>query len=374
MERGCEFGMPGQEQLQKEVMDRDLCSSCGICVGLCPYIKTVRDRVKVIYPCGHEDGTCYMVCPKTPTNIGNMDRAVFGREREDQALGLFSGIYYARALTGKPGGAQYGGAASALTGLALREGLISSAVLTGGDIKSPRPVLARDADTVARCAGSKYTGVPSLLELNRAIRDGLTDIGVVGRPCQVVAVRKSQQGNLPGPQYPSSSGIGLVLGLFCFWSLAPELYGFLQLETGGEEIVKMDIPVEGPVAYTRAGKYSWQLEDIRTFIKKSCNTCFDSTSEYADISVGSTEHDPVWNTLIIRTGKGLDIFNLALQKGVIEIREYPPERLPLLRRAALGKKMRVLSLLEKDLGNTGYITLPEKYRRDLETQWGGINQ
>lgn len=367
-------GMPGQEQLQKEVMDRGLCSSCGICVGLCPYIKTVRDRVKVIYPCGKEDGTCYRVCPKTPVDIGDMDRAVFGREREDQALGVCSGIFYARALTGKPGGAQYGGIASALTGLALREGLISSAVLTGGGVTSPRPVLARDAAAVEGCAGSKYTGVPTLLELNRAVGDGLTNIGVVGRPCQVMAVRKSQRGNLPGSQYPSAGEIGLVLGLFCFWSLAPELYDFLQQGTGGEEIVKMDIPVEGPVVYTGTGQYSWPVDDIRPFINQSCHACFDSTSEYADISVGSTEHDPAWNTVIVRTGKGLDIFNLALQKDVIESREYPGERLPLLRRAALGKKMRVLSLLEKDTEKMRYLTLPDKYRQKTQDQWGGVNQ
>jgi coenzyme F420-reducing hydrogenase beta subunit len=366
--------MPGQEQLQKEVMERDLCSSCGICVGLCPYIKTVRDRVKVIYPCGHEEGTCYSVCPKTPMDIADMDRAVFGREREDQSLGLFSGIYYARTLAGKPGGSQYGGVTSALTGLALREGLISSAVLTGGDITSPRPVLARDAGAVERCAGSKYTGVPTLLELNRAIRDGLTNIGVVGRPCQVLAVRKSQRGNLPGQQYPSPSGIGLVLGLFCFWSLSPELYGFLQRETGGGEIVRMDIPLEGPVAYTKTGQYSWPLDDIRPFIKEACSSCFDSTSEYADISVGSTEQDPTWNTLIIRSAKGADIVDLALRKGVIEVSDYPAERLPLLRKAALGKKIRALALLEKESGSQGYITMPDKYRQDLESQWGGIDR
>lgn len=365
--------MPGQELLVKEIMDRGLCSSCGMCVGLCPYIKTAGDRVRAIYPCGIEEGACYGVCPKTSLDISEMDMFVHGREREDHALGIYSGIYYARA-TARADGAQYGGITTALIGLALREGLISSAILTGGDIMNPRPVLAATPGQVDSCAGSKYTGVPTLLELNRAAGKGLTGVGLAGRPCQVTAVRKLQRGKLPpGRTYPDRL-VGLVLGLFCFWSLSSELYGFLARETRGEEIIKMDIPLEGPCVLTKTGSHRWRVDEIRPFINKACNYCFDSTSEWADLSVGSTEQDPGWNTLLVRSGQGRDLVELAADKGVLEIKDYPAGRLPVLRKAALNKKMRVLALAEKEPGNGGCPAIPDKYLREMDVQWGGINR
>ncbi|WP_157833468.1 hypothetical protein [Desulfotruncus alcoholivorax] len=58
-----------------------------ISLGLCPYLKTARDRVRVIYPCGLTEGACYSICPKTGVDVRAMDLAVFGRKREDQARG-----------------------------------------------------------------------------------------------------------------------------------------------------------------------------------------------------------------------------------------------------------------------------------------------
>lgn len=364
--------MTGQERLKREIIDRGLCSSCGACVGLCPYIKTAGDDVRVIHPCGLDDGTCYRICPKTPTDVREMDVAVFGREREDHALGVAEGIYFARAAAKKPSGAQYGGVVTALAALALEEGIVTGVALTGGTAASPSPVLALSAGEVSRCAGSKYTGVPTLEALNRALGEGRSGLGAVGRPCQITALRKARRGSLPGDQF-SSGAFGVLLGLFCFWSLSPDFYSFLAGSVRGENVVKMDIPVDGPVVMTGSGSIRWALDEIRPFIKKSCGLCFDCTSEWADLSVGSTEYDPAWNTLIVRTAPGRDLVNKALAGGVIETAPYPPERLPVLRRAALNKKRRVLALPEVLAGGPGSPVVPEEYRRQMEAQWGGIH-
>lgn len=366
--------MPGQEQLKREIMDSDLCSSCGMCVGLCPYIKTVGDRVRVIYPCGLEEGTCYRVCPRNSMDVREMDRLVFGGERKDQALGVMRSIHFARAVKNRASMAQYGGVASALAALAVGEGIVDGMVLTGGDVGNPRPVLARTVEEVNACAGSKYTGVPTLGELNRAVREGMSNLGLVGRPCQIAAARKAAQEDLPGPQFSDHNAVGLALGLFCFWSLAPDFYHFLSRRVEGEKILMMDIPVEGPVVETKSGSHRFQLEEIRPFVKKSCALCFDSTSEWADLSIGSTEYDPGWNTLIVRSGKGKELLNLALNKGLVEIKEYPEERLPLLRKATLNKKMRVLGLPEVMEGRPGSPVVPGEYREQLEAQWGGAGR
>lgn len=365
--------MPGQEDLKKEILDQDLCSSCGMCVGLCPYIKTARDKVRVIYPCGLTEGTCYSICPKTGVDVREMDRAVFGREREDQALGVMQGLFIARAVKDRASGAQYGGVTSALAALALEQGMVSAMALTGGDVMNPYPVLAHSAEEAKACAGSKYTSVPTLEILNRAVQGSLDNPGIVGRPCQVLAVRKVENGRLPGAQFNQVGSFGLVLGLFCFWALEPKFYQFLSHKVK-EKIIKMDIPVEGTVIETESGTYQWQVEDLRPYIKKPCNLCLDSTSEWADIAVGSTEYDPAWNTVLVRSDKGRELLDLALRLNVLEVKEYPAERLPLLRRAALNKKMRVLNMQEYRPGQPGCPVVPPEYKKLMEEQWGGIDQ
>jgi len=42
----------GSLDLEKEVISAGLCTSCGACVNICPYVKVVRDRVAVIEHCG----------------------------------------------------------------------------------------------------------------------------------------------------------------------------------------------------------------------------------------------------------------------------------------------------------------------------------
>ncbi|MGB9804936.1 MAG: hypothetical protein ACPLUI_14125, partial [Desulfofundulus sp.] len=66
----------GALDLKQEVMDSGACTRCGLCAGLCPYIKAVGERVALVYPCGLEEGNCYRLCPRTPTDWEQIDRSV----------------------------------------------------------------------------------------------------------------------------------------------------------------------------------------------------------------------------------------------------------------------------------------------------------
>ncbi len=368
------FAAKGSGDLQKEVLDRGLCTACGLCVDMCPYIKTARDRAVVIHSCGLKEGNCYKVCPRTGINPPEMDKSFFGEERKDQALGVNKGIYFARAADKDISRAgQYGGVVTALTAFAIDQGLISGAALSGGTPLNPRPVIARTAGEVLSCAGSKYTAVPTLAALNSAAREGLDRVGVVGRPCQVAAVRKGQEliRQNPGTELPAARA-GLVIGLFCFWSLGPDFYRYLEEKAGGEEIVRVDIPVEGLTVTTSAGVKVWPVDEVRPYIRGACPTCIDCTSEWADLSVGSTEYDPDWNTLVVRSDSGQSLVNIAAEKGVIEIKPYPEERLPILRKAALNKKMRVLH--DPDQPRPGYLAVSEEYAGAVKKQWEVLQQ
>ena len=79
-----------------------------------------------------------------------------------------------------------------------------------------------------------------------------------------------------------------------------------------------------------------------------CGSCYDMTAEFADLSVGSArspegwEVDRGWNQLIARTGKGVELIELARLKGVLEFKEVPEGNLEKLKTAAGAKKRKCL--------------------------------
>jgi len=274
----------------------------------------------------------------------------------DADFGPYRAIWWARAADEyRPAGAQYGGTVSALLGLALGRGSVEAAVVVRTDGRGrPRPFLARDPEEVASAAGSRYVAVPSLAALAEARRQGIGKVAVVGRPCQVQALR-----NWRGQEAEKDAWLpqaGLVIGLFCFWSLSGEVMNYLERRVEGP-VLGMDIPPERVVVRTAQGEVSLPLAEIRPYIKPACQSCGDPTAEGADLSVGSTEADPQWNTLIVRTPRGQELVETAVAERRLELRPYPEERLPLLRTAVANKKQRVLAGMKEPVpaANPGVI-------------------
>lgn len=353
----------GPRDLQREVLDRDLCTTCGLCVGLCPYLKTIRERVAVIFPCGLDEGNCYAVCPRTETDLTLLDREVFGQVRNDHVLGHHLTISYARARGsgGRPPG-QYGGVVTAVLSRGLSAGELDACVVTGtGADAFPEPVIARTPTEVAAAAGSRYSACPTLTAFNQAIHDDLERIGVVGRPCQVTALRKmaGRESRL------GADRARLVVGLFCFWALKPAVYDYLAQKVDLTAVRRMDIPQNDFVVYTDQGPVHFPFAEIKGFVKPTCELCFDVTSELADLSVGSTEHEEEWSTLIVRTARGGAAIQAALDAGGLEVKPYPPDRIGLLRTAVANKKRRVLAALQRLPGSggrrAGYLLADEEY-------------
>jgi coenzyme F420-reducing hydrogenase beta subunit len=291
-----------------------------------------------------------------------LDTQVFGVPRVDAVLGVHRGIHFARAVnaTTRARG-QYGGVVTALTAFAVRTGTITAAVMTAGSpTEFPRPVVARDASAVTATAGTKYTACATLAPLAGLMREGERALGVVGRPCQVEAVRKIQS------RTEGDGGIGLVIGLFCFWALSPDFYRFIRSRDELIGVSKIDIPKAGGVVFSgTARSVTVPLEEIRPFIRRACESCFDPTAEFADLAVGSTEYDPGWNTLIVRTARAEVLVDAAVHAGVIELAPYPEDRLPLLRTAVLAKKRRVLAMRESGKDDAAYLQLTDAERDAL---------
>ncbi|RJP20308.1 MAG: hypothetical protein C4520_11645 [Candidatus Abyssobacteria bacterium SURF_5] len=348
----------GPDELQAEVQQADLCTTCGMCAGLCPYIKEMEERVAVIDRCGRSDGRCYKFCPRTFTDLDALDESVFGAPRSDAVLGSYRSLSMVKAGDAAVHEAgQYGGAVSALLIHALKKHMIDAVLLTKYSERKhalPQPMIARNRRQVLACAGSKYTAAPTLKALRELLESG-EKVAVVGRPCQVTAVRKMQLYD----ESPEVKNISLVVGLFCLWALDYKRYSYyLGQQVDLKKIRKIDIPKNDDfIVYTDNGNVRVPIEKIKSFIRPTCQLCMDVTSELADISLGSTEWKDDWNTLLVRSEAGERLVNSAARAKAVGLQKFPAEREAILREAVGNKKRRVL----KELSQRGNENMPLLY-------------
>jgi len=379
-----ETAKKASQRLCDEVIAKGMCVLCGACVGQCPYfhINRIRGTIQRIDPCDLEEGQCYLRCPRTYTDFDALYRMIFGVPYDEDKLGvgIVREIFLARStdpdILEK---AQDGGVVSALLLTALNEGMIDGAVETRMDEnKSPRGYLAKSKKELIECAGNSYEPSASLEVLNRIPEESDMKLGVVGLPCQVLAVAKMRMHHFPNRV--SMDHVRLVLGLFCGWSLSPGVFHrFLQEKFDLKEVVKFDIPHHPAHSfdlYTSNGKESIDLEEIRQFINPSCQYCLDMTSQFADISVGSGRAKfRGWNTVIVRTEIGTKIIEMARKRGMVKTKPIPEESVHHLRKAAMNKMKRAAAVIEKRTGShddPGYFHIDprvlERLRDDVDAQ------
>jgi coenzyme F420 hydrogenase subunit beta len=349
----------GAEELKKTVLNQNLCTSCGACANLCPYIDVAGGRAVIIESCGLKEGKCYAFCPRTYLDVALLDQKIFGSQRKDYTLGFNKTIFKGRAKNPEIYSvSQYGGVVSALIIYALENGEIDAAVLAkSSDGINPKPTIARKRDEVLECARSKYLVCPTVSTVLEAVKREKGKVGFVGTPCQVAAVRKMQVSELK----PEMSRIKFILGLFCTWALQPSAYEFIREKVGEAKVLKLDVPPPPAsifIIHTEREKLEIPLNELRKLIMPSCNVCFDMTNEFADISVGTVEGEEDWNTIITRTDEGEKILQKAINNGVLETKPLEKERLEHLHEAALIRKKRVLTEMPPE--KIAYLLLNEE--------------
>lgn len=340
----------GQKGLKERVIDAGICSGCGACAGLCPYQDFYRDRSVVLHPCDLDRGRCYDVCPQTPTDLEALRRRLYDEADCTPEIGPLKGFFITRASDeGVRRNAQHGGTVSALVGLALREGLIDSAIVAeaGEERLLPRSVTVHGCQSSAPAGKSRFVATPTVAEFNRSCLGDVRRLGVVATPCQALALAKMRI----QPASAAGSGIeklGLVIGLFCGWILSwNKLVDLLKDRVDLDRVTGMDIP---PSRYHTLEVYAdgetlrIPLDDVDSCVRDSCRICSDMTAEFSDLSVGSARLPEgwktarSWNQVIVRTQRGMELMDLARTNGILEFREVPPENLEKLKAASMGKK------------------------------------
>jgi coenzyme F420 hydrogenase subunit beta len=367
----------GLNALEEKVLGRDLCAACGACLSLCPYLRSFKGRVVKLDDCNLEEGRCFNYCPRTEVNLDEVYQKIFGKNYEEFELGPVRKIMMARAkdpIWAKK--VQTGGVVSALIDFALRERVIQAGVLTprDGDLL-PQGKIIKGRKEILRCAGSSYVSGPTLEVLNRGPWKGQERIGVVGLPCQVLALARMKTSTLE--KKTPIDRVDLVIGLFCTWALDYKPFmTFLHKHVGSRSIKKLNItpPPERILEVTAGGTlYQIPVDDIRPFIRPSCRVCLDMTSELSDISVGTVEGKEGWNTVIVRTAIGENLLRRAKKAGVVETRPLPKNNLSHLKEASLLKKRRALDALnEKGEIEESYFTLSANLIKRILSESGEI--
>jgi coenzyme F420-reducing hydrogenase beta subunit len=340
-----------------------------MCLGLCPYLEEMGEHVAFISDCRGDQGRCYAVCPRTSTDLDALRRHTHPDRQTDFVLGPYESVWMARAKDESVRSrSQYGGTVTALALFAIETGRVDTALLTAwsqdpDEPHAPKPLVAKTRDDVLSASGSKYTASPTLKVLDGILKEDAKKVFVVGRPCQVLALRKRMQ--IEDPTFPGER-IALVVGLFCMWSLSyRDFEKMIEPLAGEEELKRIDVPQGRFVVETERESFDLDHNAVRSHSRQTCKSCFDFTSELADLSVGSTEWKDDWNTLIVRTEAGRAFLDAAVEQGRIEVQPFPEDRLGLLKEASFNKKRRVLKQLEQEATRTGtepYLRVSQEER------------
>lgn len=323
----------GWKELDEEIIKTGKCVYCGACAAFCDNIKFDADReipiedgsCKEVNTCRDGFGVCYNLCLKTNMEqfpICAMDRWIFGK-RHDKILGHYKKIVSIKLtdITRKRFPPE-AGPITALLSISMEEGLIDAAIVTDKDeLYRPFPMIAESQEDLYKAAGYKPSQSPTLSLVGEAINKGYSNIAVVGTPCQIHALRKLQ--NHPSFDFEAYDLISLAIGTFCFGTFHNVQLSdcFNEYGVNPSEIlnVKTDKNNFKMVVNTKSGNKEIPLNYLYDkSIRNACFSCSDYVSEFADISVGNVGSEDGYKTFIIRNKRGMEVFNLAIEKDLIE--------------------------------------------------------
>ncbi len=222
-------------------------------------------------------------------------------------------------------GAQDGGIVTQMFAFALEEGIIDGAIVAGsGDTPwKPEPMIATNRDELLAAMGTKYNICPNVSMIKEATRSyGLDKVGIVGTPCQMLAVRKGQLYPVGLRDVPDK--IALALGIFCMENFPYQSLEMLvedHCNVKMESAVKMDIGKGKFSVYTERGAVSQiPLKVTHKYEQPGCHVCLDYVANLADVSTGSVGSPDGWSTVFVRTKIGDDVWSRAADAGCFEVK------------------------------------------------------
>ncbi len=173
-------------------------------------------------------------------------------------------------------------------------------------------------------------------------------IATVGLPCQIEGLRKVE---VLRDELNASwiDDVYLKIGLFCrenwmfscFRALVEDDYGVKM-----EEVEKFDIKKRKIIGLKDGEKIlEIPLEESQPYVRVGCQVCLDFAAELSDISVGAVGSDLKWSTVIVRTKRGKELFDGAVEEGYIEVSDKL--KLKIAKRISKDKRESNLAEIER---------------------------
>jgi coenzyme F420 hydrogenase subunit beta len=318
----------GFSALEHEVIYRELCSGCGLCVAACPEdVIGFVEYPRLIGKCTN-CGYCLMVCPRSFLPKDEVEESVFGQKGEN--IGVVEGVY---SVKSKEKG-QDGGFVTALLKHLLKKGLIDGALVSRVDPDNawkPLPAVATTLKDIEEAAGSRYSTSPNLSVLKEAKKKGLENVAVVGTACHLDGIAKLKAYPVEGVELGDS--VKYSISVFCksnfIYSMLKEV---LEEKEGIElsNVSKMDIKGKNLLVSDGGDEKKVPLKEIQGYVRLGCKICDDFTGRFADFAVGSVDSPSGHSTVITRTKEADKIIKEMEKEGLIELKDMINEELPVM--------------------------------------------
>lgn len=346
-----EEGHPRALRTLSQIIENDLCHRCGSCVGICPTRVLALDKeeypvVQNLSACTDCD-LCVKVCPGEEFNAIKTAQEMFPEPPAISDMhGYFEDAYLGYAEENEiRSHSTSGGAVSAILISLLEKGEIDGALVVVSNEEERwkgKPVIARDRATIIASMKSKYAIAPTNVVLEE-IRRTEGRYAVVGLPCQIHGIIKATE-----LDKRIKERVVLKVGLFCHAAVEHEpmqyLWGRLESRHGqikrfisrvgkhpGTPHVEYEDGTLEPVYFPEKTGYrpsSMEMINIlyRLYTPSRCLTCYDSTSEFADIAVGDPWMAPPaddidfkdgYSFMLVRTPAGKEMIEKAKSSGAL---------------------------------------------------------
>jgi len=309
----------------RPVVDLQKCEKCGKCLNVCPGVGMEHQ-------------------PFSQNTIVEL------RQAWGSVLELWEGYASDPEIRFK---SSSGGIATALAFYCIEKENVAGVLHIAADHTNPlknRTVFSKNRDDLLKACGSRYAPASPCDGFKWIEKAGGKCI-FIGKPCDVVALRKAQAIN---PVL--NDKIAIAISIFCAGTPTSDgTYKILEkVGVKADQISRFryrgcgwpgmtTILDKNGQSYEMMYEESWG-EILSKHGQLRCRLCPDSTGEFADISCGDPWHrkvesdDPGWSLVLVRTEMGRKILRKAIKEGYLRLERVEANTLPCSQNALLVRR------------------------------------